>query len=75
MMVLIQTIPLPMSNHQERAVQMAVAMRARFEAIAGAWSKLGYDIGHGIGDRSGYATIGAIGFEGRWDYGSIGHGV
>jgi len=71
MMVLFND-PLPMSNHQERAVQMAVAMRARFEAIAGAWSKLGYDIGMGIGIAQGYATIGAIGFEGRWDYGSIG---
>jgi adenylate cyclase len=71
MMVLFND-PLPMSNHQERAVQMAVAMRGRFEAIAGTWSKLGYDIGMGIGIAQGYATIGAIGFEGRWDYGSIG---
>jgi adenylate cyclase len=71
MMVLFND-PVPISNHQERAVQMAVAMRGRFEAIAVRWSKLGYDIGMGIGIAQGYATIGAIGFEGRWDYGSIG---
>lgn len=64
--------PVPVPNPQERAARMALAMRARFEAIANAWSKLGYDIGMGIGIAQGYATIGAIGFEGRWDYGSIG---
>ena len=26
----------------------------------------------GVGIAQGYATIGAIGFEGRWDYGAIG---
>jgi len=71
MMVLFND-PLPVPNPQERAARMALAMRGRFESIGSAWSKLGYDIGMGIGIAQGYATIGAIGFEGRWDYGSIG---
>ena len=71
MMVLFND-PVPVPNPQERAVRMALAMRARFVAINSAWSKLGYDIGMGVGIAQGYATIGAIGFEGRWDYGSIG---
>ncbi|HWO41920.1 MAG TPA: adenylate/guanylate cyclase domain-containing protein, partial [Candidatus Eisenbacteria bacterium] len=36
------------------------------------WRKLGYDLGFGVGIAQGYATIGAIGFEGRWEYGAIG---
>ena len=36
------------------------------------WRKLGHDLGFGVGIAQGYATIGAIGFEGRWEYGAIG---
>jgi len=71
-MMVIFNDPVPVPNPQERAVRMALAMRSRFGAIGNAWSKLGYDIGMGIGIAQGYATIGEIGFEGRWDYGSIG---
>ena len=71
-MMVIFNDPVPVPNPQERAVRMALAMRERFEELSGAWRKLGYDIGCGIGIAQGYATIGAIGFEGRWDYGSIG---
>ncbi|MSP40216.1 MAG: adenylate/guanylate cyclase domain-containing response regulator [Deltaproteobacteria bacterium] len=71
-MMVIFNDPVPVANPQERAVRMALAMRGRFEGIAKGWSKLGYDIGMGIGIAQGYATIGEIGFEGRWAYGSIG---
>jgi class 3 adenylate cyclase/CheY-like chemotaxis protein len=71
MMVLFND-PVPVANPQERAVRMALAMRERFDELAPAWRKLGYDIGMGIGIAHGYATIGEIGFEGRKDYGSIG---
>lgn len=71
MMVLFND-PVPVANPQERAVRMALGMRVRFEAMASAWGKRGYDIGMGIGIAQGYATIGEIGFEGRKDYGSIG---
>jgi class 3 adenylate cyclase len=36
------------------------------------WRKLGYELDFGVGIAQGYATIGAIGFEGRWDYGAVG---
>jgi adenylate cyclase len=71
-MMVIFNDPVPVANPQECALRMALAMRARFETINSAWTKLGYDIGMGIGIAQGYATIGAIGFDGRWDYGSIG---
>jgi class 3 adenylate cyclase len=64
--------PLPVPNPAERALRMALAMRERVSALTGKWLKSGYDLGFGVGLAQGYATIGAIGFEGRWDYGAIG---
>jgi class 3 adenylate cyclase len=64
--------PVVVDNPAERAVRMAVAMRARVGELAAGWRRLGYDLDFGIGIAHGYATLGAIGFEGRWDYGAIG---
>jgi len=64
--------PVPVPNPGERAVRMAVAMRGRVDDLAVGWRKRGYDLAFGLGIAQGYATIGAIGFEGRWDYGAIG---
>jgi adenylate cyclase len=64
--------PVPVPNPAERAVRMAVAMRDRVTALAAGWRKRGWDLALGVGVTQGYATIGAIGFEGRWDYGAIG---
>jgi class 3 adenylate cyclase len=64
--------PLPVPNPAERAVRMAVAMRDRVRQLAAAWRRRGYDLALGVGIAEGYATIGAIGFEGRVDYGAIG---
>jgi adenylate cyclase len=64
--------PVPVPNAGERAVRMAVAMRDRTAQLVGKWRKLGYELALGVGIAQGYATIGAIGFEGRWDYGAIG---
>jgi class 3 adenylate cyclase len=64
--------PLPVPNPAERAIRMALAMRDRVAGLAQAWRKRGFDLDFGIGIAQGYATIGAIGFEGRWDYGAIG---
>ena len=47
-------------------------MRDRVKELAVRWEKLGYELDVGVGIAQGYATIGAIGFEGRWDYGAIG---
>jgi class 3 adenylate cyclase len=51
---------------------MALAMRERVALLDAGWRKRGHDLGVSIGIAQGYATIGAIGFEGRWDYGAIG---
>jgi class 3 adenylate cyclase len=67
--------PLPQDAHQLRAVQMAVAMRTRFDALATGWRKKGYELGFGVGISTGYATLGRIGFEGRYDYGAVGNVV
>jgi class 3 adenylate cyclase len=64
--------PVPVANPAERAIRMAVAMRERVKELTVKWRKLGYELDFGVGIAQGYATIGAIGFEGRWDYGAIG---
>jgi adenylate cyclase len=64
--------PVVVENPSERAIRMAVAMRQRVQDLAKRWRKLGHDLDFGVGIAQGYATIGAIGFEGRWDYGAIG---
>ena len=64
--------PVLVENPAERAVRMAVAMRSRVAELAKRWRKRDYDLDFGIGIAHGYATLGAIGFEGRWDYGAIG---
>jgi len=64
--------PIPIPNPEEQAVRMAVAMRDAVAALRDKWTRRGYDLDAGIGMATGYATIGAIGFEGRWDYGVIG---
>ncbi len=64
--------PTPVPNPAERALRMAVAMRDRVSEMIAKWRKRGYDLDFGVGIAQGYATIGAIGFEGRWDYGAIG---
>jgi class 3 adenylate cyclase len=64
--------PLPMPDAAERAVRMAVAMRERAADLMVGWQRRGYELDLGIGVAKGFATIGAIGFEGRWDYGAIG---
>jgi adenylate cyclase len=64
--------PLPVPNPPERAVRMALGMRHRVAALSLGWRKRGWELGLGVGIAQGYATLGAIGFEGRWDYGAIG---
>ena len=64
--------PLPVPNPAEEAIRMSLEMQSRFAALALNWRKRGYDLAIGIGVAQGYATLGAIGFEGRLDYGAIG---
>ena len=64
--------PLPCADGPARAVRMAVAMRARAQDLADGWAKAGHDLALGVGIAQGYATLGQIGFEGRFDYAAIG---
>jgi class 3 adenylate cyclase len=64
--------PAPIPNPAEQAVRMALAIRDRIRELTVKWRKLGYNLDFGVGIAQGYATIGAIGFEGRWEYGAIG---
>ena len=64
--------PVPVENPAERAIRMALAMRERVAGLVAVWRRRGYELDLGIGIAQGYATIGAIGFEGRGDYGAIG---
>lgn len=66
--------PLPIDKPAEHAVRTALAMIEAFKPIAAHWKKQsGAQIGLGVGIAQGYATLGAIGFEGRWDYAAIGN--
>jgi class 3 adenylate cyclase len=64
--------PLPIHQPARRAVEMAFAMQEDVLKLSAHWKKKGYALGLGIGISQGYATVGAIGFEGRIDYGAIG---
>ena len=64
--------PLPCVDPAVRAVRMAVAMRARVRELAESWTRRGHELGFGVGVAQGYATLGRIGFEGRYDYAAIG---
>jgi DNA-binding response OmpR family regulator len=64
--------PVVVPNPAERALRMAIAMRDCVNDMSIGWRKHGYDLGLGIGIAQGFATIGAIGFEGRLDYGAVG---
>jgi class 3 adenylate cyclase/putative methionine-R-sulfoxide reductase with GAF domain len=62
-------------DHQLAAVRTACEMRERFSDLSAAWRKRGYELGLGIGIAAGFATLGRIGFEGRYDYAAIGNSV
>jgi adenylate cyclase len=64
--------PVPVENPALQAVLMALEMRAVIGALIKKWRDLGHDLGFGIGIAHGFATLGTIGFEGRFDYAAIG---
>jgi class 3 adenylate cyclase len=67
--------PVLQPDHAARAIGMAVAMRDRFAALSADWRRRGHVLELGIGIATGYATLGRIGFEGRYDYGAIGSAI
>ena len=64
--------PLPLKEPELAAIRMALEMRTAVAALATGWKRRGHELGFGVGIANGYATMGAIGFEGRRDYGAIG---
>src|SRR5258706_11550347 len=64
--------PAPLPNPALNAVLMALDVRDAVERLSNEWRKRGYKIECGLGIAQGFATIGTIGFEGRFDYGTIG---
>ncbi len=64
--------PVPVENPALQAVLMALEVREAIGALTTTWSRLGHEIGFGIGIAHGFATLGTIGFEGRFDYAAIG---
>jgi class 3 adenylate cyclase len=64
--------PVPVADHEVQAARLAVAMRDRVGELAAGWRKRGYELGLGAGIAVGHATLGRIGFEGRYDYGALG---
>jgi GAF domain-containing protein len=64
--------PVPVPKPALQAVQAALDMRAAIEVLTEKWSRLGHDLGFGVGIAHGHATLGTIGFEGRFDYAAIG---
>ncbi|MFE1599489.1 adenylate/guanylate cyclase domain-containing protein [Methylobacterium sp. ID0610] len=64
--------PCPCPDHTERAVRMAFALREKVGLLSEQWEARGHTIGVGLGLARGYATLGQIGFEGRFEYGAVG---
>ena len=64
--------PLPCHDPAARAIQMAVSMRGRVAELKAGWRRRGHQLDFGVGIAQGYATLGKIGFEGRFDYAAIG---
>ena len=64
--------PVPVENPALQAVLMALEVRDAIGALTETWRRLGHEIGFGIGIAHGFATLGTIGFEGRFDYAAIG---
>ena len=65
--------PLPQEDHALRAVRMSIGVRDRMAEQLERWEKRGHKLGFGAGIAMGHATLGRIGFEGRYDYGAVGN--
>lgn len=64
--------PFPCRDPADRAVRMALEVNESVRERAARWHRLGFDLGLGTGIAQGYATLGRIGYEGRYDYAAIG---
>ena len=64
--------PLPVEDHEHQAIRMALSAQEKLAELGAAWRKRGTELSLGIGIAAGYATLGRIGFEGRYDYAALG---
>ena len=64
--------PVPVPDHELLASRLSIAMRDRVGELSTGWRKRGYELSLGAGVAVGHATLGRIGFEGRYDYGALG---
>jgi adenylate cyclase len=64
--------PLAVEEHELHAIRLALGAEEKFAELAQVWQKRGIQLGLGVGIEAGYATLGRIGFEGRYDYGALG---
>jgi class 3 adenylate cyclase len=67
--------PPPCDDPAGRALALALAMRERMAGLCTGWRRLGHRLGHGVGLSLGYATVGMVGSEGRYDYTASGTAV
>ena len=67
--------PIPCDDPEQRAIGLALAMREEFNQMNIDWQKQDYQLGFGIGIACGYATLGLVGYEGRFDYTANGNVV
>ncbi|MEO5940433.1 MAG: response regulator [Candidatus Limnocylindrales bacterium] len=67
--------PVIQEDHAERSVRLALDIRERFKEISADWRRRGPVLEVGIGMATGFATMGRIGFEGRYDYGGVGNAI
>ena len=71
-LIVIFNDPIPCPDPALRAVRLAIDMRETVASLARSWKARGHEIGFGVGIAQGFATLGPIGFEGRFDYTAIG---
>jgi len=64
--------PIPCDDAPLRSVRMALAMRQRVQELADGWQRRGHELAFGVGIAQGYATLGRVGYAGRFDYAAIG---
>ncbi len=71
-MVVLFNAPINLDKHEQQAVLAALELQSAYAELRSKWLSRGFDLGLGIGLSSGHATIGALGFSGRWQYTAIG---
>jgi DNA-binding response OmpR family regulator len=64
--------PIPCEAQSDVAIQLAADMQLAFIDLQASWKKMGFQLGFGVGIARGYATLGMMGCEGRFDYAAIG---